>query len=176
MNNKLAVIDQNTGVVTQEEEEGVSSIQLINLLESKELGNRGLFLQDECLALSIDPKIQADVCDLYDVEAISFGEITNQKLMVYGAAIYEVPAGMGKGDVWHERYFQSRVLVMIDDQLRIVKSSGQGLLFHVARACFNRGWFIWNEPIEYKFVWKGAGTPHYMERVDRNIKRVLPRL
>jgi len=71
------------------------------------------------------------------------------------------------------RYFQSRILVELDGSFRVIKSSGQSLLRHIAYLCRREGWYRFNEPIEYKFTWKGAGKPHLMERVDK--KYIVPK-
>lgn len=179
MNTDVTIVDQSTGEVlvnpSLETEVSPATVQFLALLERYDLGRESVLLQDETIDISIEPEDQADVSDLYNVNPLLFSDVTNQKLWVYGASIFEIPAGLTKEGNWHARYFQSRILVKIEDQFRIIKSSGQPLMMHIARACLKRGWFYWETPLEYKFIWKGAGEPHIIDRVDKEKIRIIPK-
>lgn len=171
------VIDESTGeVITSEEQDIVEgSAQFLALLEEMGVANARFLLQDTVLATQVAVEDQADVMDLYEVEPLNFSDVTNRTLRVVGAAIYEFPAGIKADQTTFPRYFQSRILVDLDGELRIVKSSGQSLLRHIAFMCRQNGWFLFAEPIEYKFMWRGAGKPHLLDRVHKTVKHITPK-
>jgi hypothetical protein len=176
-NNQLpAVIDQTTGEVIEQEQEAVeASEQFLALLTELGVSAPGLLLQDYTLMSMVSIDQQADIMDLYNVEPLNFADITNRTLIVYGAAIYEHEAGTKIDGTTFPRYFQGRVLVDLDGETRLIKTSGTSLLRHIAFMCRAHGWFIFDEPIEYKFVWKGAGKPHIMDRVKKDVKHIVPK-
>lgn len=164
MDTQLTIIDHETDLVT-EEEVSQASQQFISLLS--EMGVTGpLLLQDQAL-LKLPIEQQSLVLDLYDQEPLQFGDVTNQSLLVYGAALFEHEGGMKKGGEVYPRYFQGRILVKLDGTFRIVKTSGKILLRKIAFLCRDNGWYIFKEPIEYKFIHRGTGQPHIMDRVEK---------
>jgi hypothetical protein len=168
----LTIVDQQTGEVI-EPEAVEASTQFLSLLNEMGFGDRRILLQDQLLTLSVVEENQLDVFELFNQEALSFADVTNQKLMVHGAVLFEFEPTIKADGTAVPRYFQCRVLVDLDGELRVIKSSGQNLLRHVVHLCKKNGWYMFAEPIEYRFVWKGAGKPHLMERVGR--KYIVPK-
>jgi hypothetical protein len=137
------------------------------------IGDSRFLLQDIVLMMAVPEDSRLDVYELYNQEPLTFGDVTNQKLMVYGATIYEFDLTKKTDGTIVPRYFQNRILVDLDGQLRVIKSSGRDLLRHIAYLCKREGWYMFKEPIEYKFVHKGPGKPHIMEAVNK--KYIVPK-
>lgn len=173
---ELSIIDKETGEVLLPNEVSPGTVQFLSLLEQIGLGDRSLLLQDTALLATIAEEDRADIMDAYSVEPSEFGKVVNKTLPVIGAAIFEFEPGLTKEKIWHDRYFQCRILVQDGDNLLVIKSSSQFLLRHVAYMCAKYGWFLFRDgPIEYTFLHKGSGFPHYMDRKDKQIKRIIPK-
>lgn len=175
-NQEISVIDSETGEVLVPTEVAVGTTQFLSLLDQLGVGDRGLLLQDTTMLAAIDEADRADIMDVYSIEPSEFGKVVNKCLPVLGAAIFEFEPGLTKKKIWHDRYFQCRILVQDGDQLLVIRSSSAFLLRHVAFMCAKYGWFIFRDgPIEYTFLHKGSGFPHYMDRKDKQIKRIIPK-
>jgi hypothetical protein len=178
--NNLTVIDHSTGEVTPfipAEEAIEANPQLMNLLSEMRVAEEGWLIQDYILATMIPVEEQANVYDLYDQVPLEFTDVINRVLPVYGACLYEFEEGLKVDGSSYPRYFQARILVMLDGELRIVKSSGQNLLRHVAFMCRGQGrWFVFDTPIEYRFcLSKSAGKAHIIDKVHKEIKHIVPK-
>lgn len=174
MDTKLTIVDQTTGEIIEPEiAEGTS--QFLQLLEEMNVSDPRYLLQDRILTSKIPEEEQIEVMDLYSVEPLGFSDVTNRTLWVYGCAIYEHEEGLKPDGTPFPRYFQGRILVDLDGELRIVKTSGLSLLRHLAFMARAHGWFRFKEPVQYKFIWKGAGQPHIMERVGKSTKWIMPK-
>lgn len=175
-NTELTVIDQSTGEVLSRSDVAIGTNEFLNLLDKIGMGDRSLLLHDAALIMCISEEDRLDVVDAYSVAPQKFGKAVGKCLPVVGATIYEFEAGEKKDKSWHDRYFQARILVQDGDQLLLIKSSGQWLLRHVAQMCTKYGWYIFRDgPIEYTFEYEGPGEPHYMNRKDKQIKRIIPK-
>lgn len=104
----------------------------------------------------------------------NFGDFSNQVLTVHGMCIWEVDfipntkENVDSKSYYH--YFQVRILAVDSEgKIRLIKSSGKGLLRHVFFACQRYGWFLFEKPIRYRLTWAGTGKPHVMDNLDTQL-------
>jgi hypothetical protein len=167
METSLTIVDQTTGLATQEEV-AIGTPEFHSVLGKIGVTIGGpLLLQDILLHQFVPKEDHSDIHDLYGQNPVGFGEIVNQILPVYGIGVFEHDGWNDKEQVFHQGYYQVLILVRLDGRIRTVKSSSAFLLKRALYMSRKHGWFRFQDgPINYKFIWKGSGSPHIMERQD----------
>ena len=124
----------------------------------------------------MDREMLADA--YYGREPRNIKQFAGRTVKVYGMMLFEQPGGWkGKDQLWHqEGYFQVRMLIEDSETkgepIVCVKSSGAGLARHVYHILNNRGWFLFEQPIQYR-VEIGEDNAHRILNVEHDLKKQL---
>jgi hypothetical protein len=126
------------------------------------------------------PSRREEIANLYyGLEPEAFVRFVGQELQVDGMMIFEQKGGWkGKPvekngpSVWHvEGYLQVRLLAMDrNGEPHLIKSGGAGMLEHVYYILGHQGWFLFEQPITYRFK-VGGNNYHMIYNVAHDLKR-----
>lgn len=100
-----------------------------------------------------------------------FQTYLNQEVTILGAIIYRKNAGVTKEGIEYAAYNQIRLLTDkfdADTDLPVIVALREGSLTnHIYAMIQVRGWYLWEEPVTYKFMQESSDKPFRMINVDR---------
>lgn len=136
-------------------------------------------IHQQMLQLQPDAAVREAISNVYEgSEPITFKEVAGSEHAVLGMMIYEHGGYNGKDGLYHaEGYYQIRILLDEQDnkgRYIVVKSSSTGLAMHVFNILNNRGWFLFPEPITYRFS-VGSGNTHHIYNTSHSLPDALKR-
>lgn len=95
---------------------------------------------------------------------------------VFGIMIYEHGPYHGKDGLDHPGFYQPRILLELPNgDLQVVRTSGVGIAEHIFYALRKYGWWLFEEPLTYRFM-QGESGALFMQHVYANKDDLKSRL
>lgn len=172
MTQALTKIDQSTGeVIIQDREEIISREEYLPAQALSDLMNplrEGSSLFIHLLMLesnaSFDVVLKDELMDLYMGPGVAFKKLGECELLVLGMIIYQHGAykkKVGEQEEYHpEGYYQTRILVKRNDELQVIHSGSTALAMNAAYVMKRRGWWLFEEPVIFRFSIDEKGRHH----------------
>ena len=165
----LDVVDSNDVISAKN-----SSLALmVNALRNYD----GPMLIQEQFLMNFDAETQETLSSAYGSEPVPFKAFANRDVKVLGIIIEEHGAYNGKDGLYHpEGFFRILFLTDIENasgQLTVIKSSSSSLGLHVLHILANRGWYLFDEPITYRFSLGAESNAHSIYNVSHDVKATL---
>ncbi len=170
-NKTLQTIDHETGEVTEQEpEEGELLIVSRDMIIAEmEAGIVPLYIR-KMQELQIPEEEKEPLLSLYTGQAPrKLDDYYNTTVEIIGGAILYHGPYQGKDGLPHKGYFFLALLTTERDNkgnLVVLKTSSSGSMVHFAYALAQRGWFLWQEPVQY-LVTRGEDGSHRFRNVSR---------
>ena len=137
----------------------------------------GPMLIQEQFLMAFDPEFQEALSSAYGSEPVQFETFANRDVKILGMIIEEHGAYNGKDGLYHpEGFFRILMLTDIENssgQLTLIKSSSVPLGLHVLHILQNRGWYLFEEPITYRFSLGVPSRVHSIYNISNDVKKVL---
>ena len=137
----------------------------------------GPMLIQEQFLMAFDPETQEALSSAYGSEPVPFKTFANRDVRVLGIIVEEHGPYNGKDGQYHpEGFFRILFLTDIENasgQLTVIKSSSSSLGLHVLHILANRGWYLFEEPVTYRFSLGAESNAHSIYNVSHDVKATL---
>lgn len=178
------MIDETTGEVLDYEERQLMPLNPEMALEAANISNiiTGAIpehlIQLEKLDIPDDEKLE--LLSLYEgANWQKFSKYTNAIVPILGAIVWYHPPFKSKPNqegISEVKAGYHKILFLTDnldsDGIPIVIScSSSSLALHVLAMLRLKGWYVWEKPIRYKFLYDGPGTPYRLLNVEQFERR-----
>lgn len=183
--NKDGAMAVSTDVIPNEDQEAETPTDIIprdNTLDQLLMGMRDLNLtnvpiHEQILASQFDVDEREELANLYyGLDPQPFNRIAGQELEVLGLIIFESGPYKGKDGRFHpEGYYQVRLIVFDrHGEPMVIKSGSKSLLPHALHSANKYGWFLFKQPVKYRFA-LGENGSHRMFNTEHDYRARLKR-